>query len=154
MVIENGKDKLEELFIGNTYEQIEYMRKSGLTSVMFGVESGSQRMLDIMIKKVKREDYIKSAQVLGDLGIEMYASFMFVPRETIDDLKQSIKLMHEIKKVNPSIAFTKLYFFTSASHKYVQRCNRTWVSSHPIHLKNGLKEASVQDLRKEMILHG
>ena len=44
------------------------MRKSGLTSVMFGVESGSQRMLDLMDKRVKREDYVKSAEVLNDLG--------------------------------------------------------------------------------------
>ena len=94
-----------------TLEQMKFMRKSGLTSVMFGVESGSQRMLDIMIKKVKREDYIKSAQVLYDLGIEMYASFMFaMPRETIDDLKQTISLMHEIKKVNPNTLLQNCIF--------------------------------------------
>ena len=43
-------------------EQFKFMKKSGLTSVMFGVESGSQRMLDFMVKKVKREDYVKSAE--------------------------------------------------------------------------------------------
>ena len=87
-----------------TFEQMKFMRKSGLTSVMFGVESGSQRMLDLMIKKVKREDYIKSAEVLNELGIEMYASFMFaMPRETIADLKETIKLIHILKKTNPNI---------------------------------------------------
>ena len=71
-----------------TPEQFKFMRKSGLTSVMFGVESGSQRVLDFMDKKVKRQDYLKSAKVLNDLGIEMYASFMFaIPGETINDLK-------------------------------------------------------------------
>jgi len=94
-----------------TPEQFKYMRKSGLTSVMFGVESGSQRMLDLMVKKVKREDYIKSAEVLADLDIEMYASFMFaMPRETIDDLKQTIKLMHEVKKANPNILLQNCIF--------------------------------------------
>lgn len=94
-----------------TFDQMKYMKKSGLRSVMFGVESGSQRMLDIMIKKVKREDYIKSAQVLNDLGIEMYASFMFaMPRETIDDLKETISLMHEIKKVNPNTLLQNCIF--------------------------------------------
>ena len=94
-----------------TIEQMKFMKKSGLTSVMFGVESGSQRMLDIMIKKVKREDYIKSAKILHDLGIEMYASFMFaMPRETINDLKQTIKLMHEIKKVNPNTLLQNCIF--------------------------------------------
>ena len=86
-----------------TYDQMEFMRKSGLTSIMFGVESGSQRMLDLMIKKVKREDYIKSAEVLNHLGIEMYASFMFaMPYETVADLRETISLMHAIKKINPN----------------------------------------------------
>jgi anaerobic magnesium-protoporphyrin IX monomethyl ester cyclase len=90
---------------------MQYMRKSGLTSVMFGVESGSQRMLDIMIKKVKREDYIKSAQVLHELGIEMFASFMFaMPRENVDDLKQTLSLMREIKKVNPNTLLQNCIF--------------------------------------------
>ena len=85
-------------------EQFEFMKKSGLSSVMFGVESGSQRMLDFMVKKVRRDEYIKSAKVLADLGIEMYASFMFaMPGETVDDLKESIALMHELKAINPNI---------------------------------------------------
>ena len=94
-----------------TPEQFRYMRKSGLTSVMFGVESGSQRMLDIMDKRVTREDYVKSAEVLNDLGVEMYASFMFaMPRETIADLKETIKLMHELKKINPNILLQNCIF--------------------------------------------
>ena len=33
----------------------------------------------------------------GDLGIEMYASFMFaLPKETIADFRDTIKLMHQI----------------------------------------------------------
>ena len=94
-----------------TYEQMKFMKKSGLTSVMFGVESGSQRMLDIMVKKVKREDYIKSAEILNHLGVEMYASFMFaMPRETIDDLKQTISLMRIVKKRNPNIFIQNCIF--------------------------------------------
>tara|TARA_Y100000590_G_scaffold266500_1_gene299323 strand:+ start:427 stop:1824 length:1398 start_codon:yes stop_codon:yes gene_type:complete len=94
-----------------TDEQMKHMRKSGLTSVMFGVESGAQRMLDLMIKKVKREDYIKSAEVLHDLGIEMVASFMFaMPRETTEDLKETISLMRILKKKNPNIFLQNCIF--------------------------------------------
>ena len=94
-----------------TFEQMQFMRKSGLTSVMFGVESGSQRMLDLMVKKVKREDYIKSAAVLNELGIEMYASFMFaMPRETIADFRETISLMHILKKTNPNILLQNCIF--------------------------------------------
>jgi len=94
-----------------TPEQFNFMRKSGLSSVMFGVESGSQRMLDFMVKKVKRDDYLKSAKVLADLGIEMYASFMFaMPGETVDDLKESISLMYELKEINPNILLQNCIF--------------------------------------------
>ena len=94
-----------------TSEQFRYMKKSGLASVMFGVESGSQRMLDFMDKRVKRIDYIKSAEVLNDLNIEMYASFMFaMPGETVDDLKQTIKLMHELKAINPNTLLQNCIF--------------------------------------------
>ena len=78
---------------------------------MFGVESGSQRVLDFMDKRVKRIDYIKSAEVLNDLNIEMYCSFMFaMPGETVDDLKQTIKLMHELKAINPNTLLQNAIF--------------------------------------------
>ena len=94
-----------------TPEQFAFMKKSGLTSVMFGVESGSQRMLDFMLKKVKREDFIKSAEVTRDLDIEMYASFIFaMPGETIDDFKETISLMREMKKINPNILLQNCIF--------------------------------------------
>ena len=94
-----------------TPEQFKFMKKSGLTSAMFGVESGSQRMLDLMIKKVKREDYLKSAEVLRDLGVEMYASFMFaMPNENVDDLKETLDLMKKLKKINPNILLQNCIF--------------------------------------------
>jgi len=94
-----------------TPEQFKFMRKSGLTSVMFGVESGSQRILDFMDKRVKRQDYLESAKVLNDLGIEMYASFMFaIPGETINDLKETIRLMHQLKEINPNILLQNCIF--------------------------------------------
>ncbi len=94
-----------------TPEQFKFMKKSGLTSVMFGVESGSQRMLDLMIKKVKREDYLRSAEVLRDMGVEMYASFMFaMPGENVADLKESLDLMRQLKKINPNILLQNCIF--------------------------------------------
>ena len=64
-----------------------------------------------MIKKVKREDYIKSAEVLRDLGVEMYASLMFaMPNETVDDLKETLDLMRKLKKINPNILLQNCIF--------------------------------------------
>ena len=48
----------------------------------------------------------------------MYASFMFaIPGETIDDLKETISLMHQLKKINPNIFLQNCIFLPLPSTK-------------------------------------
>jgi anaerobic magnesium-protoporphyrin IX monomethyl ester cyclase len=92
-------------------DDLKFMRDSGLKSVMFGIETGSERMMSTMEKRTKVQDAIKSAEVCADLDIEMYASFMFaMPGETVDDLKETIKLMREIKKIHPKALLQNCIF--------------------------------------------
>ena len=92
-------------------DDLKFMRDSGLKSVMFGIETGSQRMMSTMEKRTKVQDAIKSAEVCADLDIEMYASFMFaMPGETVDDLKETVKLMREIKKIHPKALLQNCIF--------------------------------------------
>ena len=92
--------------------------------------------------------------MLGDLGIEMYASFMFaMPRETIDDLKQSIKLMHEIKKVNPNVLLQNCILPLPATNMFKDAIELGYKPP------NTLKEWSERGIgsrfeEEEMILHG
>ncbi len=78
------------------------LHDSGLRSIFFGIEHGSQRMLDKMKKQITRKDALDSARMCQDYGFEFYASFIFAsPGETVGDLKQTLNLMDEIRAIKP-----------------------------------------------------
>lgn len=84
-------------------EEVQYLYKSGLRSIFFGVESGSGRVLKNMNKSITKEETIASATLCHNYGFEFYASFMFAtPGETVEDLKETIELINTIKSVNPN----------------------------------------------------
>ncbi|MFH0840009.1 MAG: radical SAM protein [Candidatus Omnitrophota bacterium] len=96
-----GKARTNSL-LDYSAEELALLKKSGLVSVFFGVESGSQSILDRMQKGTKPEDAEKSAAICRDYGMEFYASFMFaVPHETTKDLQNTIAHIRKLKKINP-----------------------------------------------------
>jgi|TARA_B100000315_G_C14524537_1_gene563170 radical SAM superfamily enzyme YgiQ (UPF0313 family) len=81
---------------------LDYLHDSGLRSIFFGIESGSPKILKIMKKNIVPQQAIDSARLCSEFDFEFYVSFMYaVPGETIDDLKQTIALIREIKSINP-----------------------------------------------------
>jgi radical SAM superfamily enzyme YgiQ (UPF0313 family) len=85
-----------------TPDELSSLYDSGLRSVFFGIESGSQRVLDDMRKKIIPEHALKSVKICADYGFEFYASFMYAtPGETTEDLRKTINLIRKIKKINP-----------------------------------------------------
>jgi len=71
-------------------EILKHMVNSGCTGIYYGVESGSQEILDKIGKKItlkQAEDAIKSSK---ELGIMTVATFILgLPWETIDDMKKT-----------------------------------------------------------------
>jgi anaerobic magnesium-protoporphyrin IX monomethyl ester cyclase len=70
---------------------LEKLKKSGLTTLYYGVESGSQRILDLMKKGItlkQAEDAVKSAK---DAGLEVLTSFILgFPGETREEMDKTI----------------------------------------------------------------
>lgn len=76
---------------------IKTLKESGLTAVALGIESGSQRILDIMNKKTTISMIEHSVNILKKNGINAIAFFMIgLPDETEDDIKKTISLMKEL----------------------------------------------------------
>lgn len=72
-------------------EMLQWMKKAGCKRIYFGMESGSQRMLDIYKKEIKTEDAIKSLHLCRSAGIETAAFFMSGhPQETEQDFKETL----------------------------------------------------------------
>ncbi|NVM27830.1 MAG: B12-binding domain-containing radical SAM protein [Candidatus Helarchaeota archaeon] len=76
-----------------TKELLRTMRSAGCTSILFGIESGNQRVLDYLNKKItplKSKLAVKNAR---KAGLENIAGLFIVgtPHETVSDIIQTMK---------------------------------------------------------------
>lgn len=77
---------------------LESMKDSGCASVGFGIESGSQKVLDALNKKARVQDAIKIFDLCREVGIKTWASIIIGnPEETVDDLRMTDKLLERLK---------------------------------------------------------
>ena len=79
-------------------ELIKLMSSAGCSAVFFGVESGSQRVLDIVSKKITLEQIKNAITWCKKYNIRAYCSLITgVPDETFDDYLSTKRLMDELK---------------------------------------------------------
>jgi len=77
---------------------IEQMKKCGLEAIAFGVESGSQKVMDFFRKGIKVEQTIKAFDLCHEHGIGTLAFVMLgAPVETREDLEATVRLVERIR---------------------------------------------------------
>ena len=82
-------------------ELVKIMKGAGCVQIDFGIESGSQRMLDAIRKDVTVEQILKASSICRKYGLRHFANFMInMPGETLEDIEQSIKVA---KKMKPNL---------------------------------------------------
>ncbi|MCD4666611.1 B12-binding domain-containing radical SAM protein [archaeon] len=75
---------------------LKLMSKAGCWSMHYGVESGSQRLLDLIQKDIKLEQAFKAIKWTKKAGIDVKAFFMLgLPSETREDSLRTIETMKE-----------------------------------------------------------
>lgn len=75
------------------------MKAAGCYRLPFGVESGSQRILDVIKKNITVEQVIEAVRLAKKIGLETECYFMIgLPSETVEDINKSIALAI---KLNP-----------------------------------------------------
>lgn len=80
-------------------EILRFMKKSGCWNICFGLESGSQKILDSVNKGTELNQAIKIFKICHNLGIKTSASFMIgFPEENEQTLKETLILA---KKLDP-----------------------------------------------------
>lgn len=81
---------------------LDLLKKSGCIHLYLGIESGSERILKVYNKKIKKEQVLKAAERLKKNGIYFTYSFILgYIIETREDLSETIRFA---KKVDPTIA--------------------------------------------------
>jgi radical SAM superfamily enzyme YgiQ (UPF0313 family) len=77
---------------------LEQMKKCGVVAIAFGVESGSQKVLDFFRKGIKIEQTIKAFDLCHEHGIGTLAFVMLgAPVETREDLEATVSLVERIR---------------------------------------------------------
>jgi radical SAM superfamily enzyme YgiQ (UPF0313 family) len=88
------------------------IRKAGCYRILTGAESGSQRILNYINKKASVEDTFTFTKMCRQNQIIPVLSLMCgFPGSPLDDLKETVLFINEVKQVNKK-AEIKLFFFT------------------------------------------
>jgi len=89
-------------------ETLDAMKRAGCDAVFFGVESGSQRMLDAMNRRMTVEQIVAGTARAKKVGLKVHA-FMMVgfPGENYDSLKETMRFLRELEP--DEVSFTVPY---------------------------------------------
>lgn len=131
------------------------MREAGIRWICFGVESGNQRILDIMNKNITIKQIRRAFRMAKDAGLYAQGNYMIGHLgETWDTATDTINLALELKQYYASFAIT-IPFPGSELYQYCLDANielPSWtnfgsVNTPPIPLNQSLDQAKLMDLR-------
>ncbi len=87
-------------------EELRLLRRSGLTRIFFGIESGSAKVLKTVNKRLDLQTAYRTAARCHETGIEASFNLIFgLPGEDAADLRDTIAMVDTIGKRNPEAAF-------------------------------------------------
>jgi len=88
-------------------ELLTLMKEAGCGSIYFGVESGTQKVLDFLRKGITLEETERALNLCKKTGIRSIASIMLgIPTQTLDENYESIRF---VKKLDPDIVYFNLF---------------------------------------------
>jgi len=102
----NIKFKISSRIDRVDFEMLLLLKKAGCYRIHYGIETGSQRLLDYLQKEITVEQIKRVVADTKRAGIEIFAYMMVgIPTETEKDINKSIALVAELKPdhVNYSI---------------------------------------------------
>lgn len=73
-------------------DALRRLKQAGLSTIYYGVESGSQRILELMNKRITLSQAEDAVRIAKDCGISVITSFILgYPGETYDDMNATIR---------------------------------------------------------------
>ena len=94
----------------NEEEEMKFLKDSGLVSLFFGIESGSQKMLDSVHKCLRIEVLKKALNASSKAGIYTVGSLIYpLPGETPETTEETLRFLEETKPDSVPVQFAGLY---------------------------------------------
>lgn len=93
-------------------ETLDEIVNSGLKQITIGLESGSPAVVERMKKgKNHLDNYRKCAEIMSQYDVKMCSGVIFgTPGEGLEDIKQTIDYIKEIKRINPNFYISTTFF--------------------------------------------
>lgn len=109
-------------------EMLKWLKSAGCHTLCIGVESGSQRILDLMNKGIKLEQVVKSVKMAKDAGFVLVLTFMVgYPGETKQDIDRTIEFAC---KMDPEIAEFTICTPFPGTELYDQARENGWLKAN------------------------
>ena len=94
-------------------EFLKELERSGCRRITIGVESGSERIRRLMKKKGQVSDIVECIRRIKNYNIIVFCSFLTgVPTETVEELKETVKLLLTLLEENPNVRNSPIYNYT------------------------------------------
>jgi radical SAM superfamily enzyme YgiQ (UPF0313 family) len=110
------------------------MRKAGCSTIMIGLESGAQQILDTADRKMHVEQIIEKCKLIREHGMGFRVSVIFgLPGETKETVEETLKLLHIIE---PNVIFLNLatvYPGCALEGQKTVKQNELWVQTFSGH---------------------
>jgi len=83
------------------------LKKLGVFDMLIGLESGSDRLLQLIDKRFTTERLMRGVRAIADANLHATYSFIVgLPTETREEFEQTIDLMYQVYKIHPRAGFT------------------------------------------------
>ncbi len=133
-------------------ELFKKMKKSGIKSLEFGIESGSQEVLDYYNKKITLKQVEKAVKLSKKIGFLTIGNFIVgSPIETDKHIKDSISFA---KKLNLDFAFFNPFYFLKGSEIWEDAHKQGKINENemfvPCDSSRGLCNFTPEELRERL----
>jgi anaerobic magnesium-protoporphyrin IX monomethyl ester cyclase len=103
-------------------EMLYWMRKAGCIQISYGVESGSEKIRNVLNKNIKTDDIKMAFATTTKYGILARAYFIYgSPGETWKSIQETIDLIHQIKPLSIIFYILDLFPGTALYEDFLRR---------------------------------